>query len=86
MRKVYIIDDEKLIREGLTHYINWDKLGMEIVGSAGDGMTALEEIKLEDAAEMINMSPPILAVFLKKSPAKTFPGMSIESAWRSPKN
>lgn len=44
MRKVYIIDDEKLIREGLTHYINWDKLGMEIVGSAGDGMTALEEI------------------------------------------
>lgn len=36
-RKVLIVEDEVLVREGLKSVIGWDKLGMEVVGDAANG-------------------------------------------------
>ena len=41
MIKLVIVDDEKMIREGLIKYIPWNDLGISIVESAGDGFEAL---------------------------------------------
>ena len=41
-RKVLIVEDEVLVREGLKSVIGWDKLGMEVVGDAANGRQALE--------------------------------------------
>lgn len=37
MIKVVIIDDEKLIREGLVTYIDWESLGIQVCAVCGDG-------------------------------------------------
>ena len=37
-----IADDEPCIREGLQALINWEMLGFDVVGSAGDGREALD--------------------------------------------
>lgn len=44
MFKVYIVDDELIVRQGLKDIIDWQKAGFEICGEAGDGLTALKEI------------------------------------------
>lgn len=36
-----IIDDEKLIREGLVDYLDWDALGIRVIGTACDGAQAV---------------------------------------------
>ncbi len=41
-RKVLIVEDEVLVREGLKSVIGWNKLGMEVVGDAVNGRQALE--------------------------------------------
>lgn len=45
MYKLLIIDDEKLIREGLVDYIDWSSLNISVIGSAKDGQEALDLIK-----------------------------------------
>ncbi|MCC3372260.1 response regulator [Cohnella sp. REN36] len=40
-----IIDDESWIREGLSEHINWERIGIELVGSFEDGREALQIIK-----------------------------------------
>ncbi len=44
MFKVYIVDDELIVRQGLKDIIDWRDAGFKICGEAGDGLTALEEI------------------------------------------
>ncbi len=41
MYKVLIVDDEPLIREGLTTLIDWREYGFEVVHAAKDGQEAL---------------------------------------------
>lgn len=48
MLKVILVDDEKLIVEGLTRLINWKALNMELVGRAYEGKGALEMILKEE--------------------------------------
>jgi two-component system, response regulator YesN len=43
--KLVIVDDEKMIREGLASTMPWNDMGVEVVGTAGNGLTALEIIK-----------------------------------------
>jgi two-component system response regulator YesN len=43
--KVVIIDDEKWTREVIKGIVNWEKLGVEVVGEASDGEFGLEIIK-----------------------------------------
>ncbi len=44
MLKVYIADDEEVVREGLKKIIDWNALNFSICGEAGDGECALNEI------------------------------------------
>jgi two-component system, response regulator YesN len=43
--KTLIVDDEILIRQGIKHYIDWEKEGFTIVGEASNGKEALELIE-----------------------------------------
>jgi two-component system, response regulator YesN len=45
MYKVFIVDDEPLILEGLHHIINWEAQELEIIGTAINGNDALEKMK-----------------------------------------
>ncbi|NDL67030.1 response regulator transcription factor [Anaerotalea alkaliphila] len=44
LKKILIVDDELLIRQGILHYIDWQEEGFEIVGEASNGQEALERI------------------------------------------
>lgn len=41
MRRIMIVDDERLIREGLAELIDWERHGYEVAAQAGDGREAL---------------------------------------------
>lgn len=41
MIKVLIVDDEKIIREGIKKAVDWKKYGMEVIALAGSGIDAL---------------------------------------------
>ena len=43
--KIYIVEDDKLIREGLRDCYSWEQIGAEVAGTAEDGATALAEIQ-----------------------------------------
>lgn len=53
MYKVFIVDDEPFIIEGLYDIVDWALLGMEIVGHAENGAEALEALKLIPADILI---------------------------------
>ena len=46
--KVVIVEDEEIIRKGLTFALNWLDMGCIIVGTAKDGAEGLETIRRED--------------------------------------
>ncbi len=46
--KILIVDDEKLIRQGIKHYINWEQEGFQVIGEASNGQEALEFIELNN--------------------------------------
>jgi len=45
MIKILVVDDEKMIRDGIVMTMPWNEIGMEVVGSASDGLKALEMIQ-----------------------------------------
>lgn len=45
MYKVMIVDDEPLIREGLTTLIDWEAYGFQVVQTAKDGLDALDKVE-----------------------------------------
>ncbi|OPA80561.1 DNA-binding response regulator [Paenibacillus selenitireducens] len=47
MKKVFFVDDEPLIAQGLSSITDWQHYGIQITGSANDGETALQRIKEE---------------------------------------
>ncbi|MGM0877913.1 MAG: response regulator transcription factor [Bacillota bacterium] len=44
--RILIVDDEKLIRQGIKHYINWEQEGFQVIGEASNGQEALELLEL----------------------------------------
>lgn len=40
MLKVFLVEDEKIMREGIKNNIDWEKEGFSFVGDAGDGELA----------------------------------------------
>lgn len=36
MIRVFVVDDEKLVRRGIIGLIDWEKYGMEVVGDSGN--------------------------------------------------
>jgi len=45
MYKVLIVDDERIIREGIAEVINWEENDCELIGTAKDGLQAYDMIK-----------------------------------------
>jgi len=45
MKKVFLVDDEIIIREGISKSIDWEKEGYEYCGDAPDGEMALPLIE-----------------------------------------
>ena len=45
MLKVFLVEDESIIREGLRDSIPWEQYGFSFVGEAGDGEMALPLIR-----------------------------------------
>ncbi|MBD2870882.1 response regulator transcription factor [Paenibacillus arenilitoris] len=61
MYKVFIVDDEPFIVEGLYDIVDWEAMGLEIVGSAENGKAALEAIRTTPVDIMItDISMPIM--------------------------
>ncbi|MEC3556872.1 response regulator, partial [Bacillus thuringiensis] len=48
MYKVLLVDDEELDLEGMKRFIPWPDLGMTVVGSVNNALSACEIIKNED--------------------------------------
>ena len=45
MMRVMIVDDEKMIRDGLAHLIDWQSFNCDVVAEAADGVAALEYLQ-----------------------------------------
>lgn len=45
MYKVAIFDDEYIVLQGLRHLIDWNGFGLELAGTASDGLSALEIVR-----------------------------------------
>lgn len=49
MIRVYVVDDEKLVRRGIIGLIDWAKYDMEVVGDSGSGEEALHFLREKGA-------------------------------------
>lgn len=45
MYKLFIVDDDETLLEGLTVAVDWNHYGFEVIGTATDGLQALEKIR-----------------------------------------
>lgn len=45
MYKVMLVDDEKIILDGISQMIDWTSLGTRLIGTASNGVEAYERIK-----------------------------------------
>lgn len=52
MIRVYVLDDEKLVRRGIIGLMDWKKYGMEVVGDSGSSREALEFLQ-EQGADLL---------------------------------
>jgi two-component system, response regulator YesN len=61
MFRVFIVDDEPFIIEGLYDIIDWAEIGLEIVGHAGNGQKALEALQ-ETSVDILltDISMPVM--------------------------
>jgi two-component system response regulator YesN len=48
LKKVLVVDDEKIIRDGLCQYVNWEEHGAFLFGCAENGVEALKIIEQND--------------------------------------
>jgi two-component system, response regulator YesN len=61
MLKVLIADDEPKIRKGLKNSLNWNEIGLEVVGEAEDGEIALNMAKeLQPDIMLVDIRMPFL--------------------------
>lgn len=47
MIRVYVVDDEKLVRRGIIGLIDWEKYDMKVIGDSGSGEEVVEFLKHE---------------------------------------
>ena len=64
MFKLLIVDDEKLIREGLATGFDWESLGFYVCGTAANGIEALkiiekDIIRAEEISELLNQQESV---------------------------
>ena len=55
MSKILIVDDERIIREGIAKIIPWEEHGFTLVGTAASGLEAYEIVSKE-AIDIITLA------------------------------
>lgn len=77
--KVFLVEDETVIREGLRDRIPWDQFGYRFVGEAADGEMALPLIRKTRPDVLItDIKMPFMdGISLSKIVSKEFPRMKI---------
>ncbi|MBP5261581.1 MAG: response regulator [Clostridiales bacterium] len=77
--KVFICEDESIVREGLRDMIPWEKYGFEFVGDAPDGEMALPMIrKLQPDVLITDITMPFMdGLALSKTVSSEIPGIKI---------
>lgn len=62
MIRVLIVDDDKLVRKGLISVLPWKEFGMEVVGEANHGASALEFMETQQVDLLItDLSMPVMS-------------------------
>lgn len=46
--RILVVDDEATMRKGITNFMNWDSLNCQVVGSAENGIVAMDFLKKND--------------------------------------
>ncbi len=79
MIKVFLVEDEFAIREGIKKTINWERDGFELVGEAGDGEMAYPKIlKTEPDILITDIKMPFMdGLELSKLVKKELPNIKI---------
>lgn len=77
MRKVFFVDDEPLIAKGLESIVEWRQYGLQVAGSANDGLQAFEQLKDEQVDLLITdiMMPRMNGLELIKKVKEIHPRM-----------
>lgn len=61
MYKVLVVDDEKYIRKSIINRVNWEKLGVQVVGEAANGAEALEQLEeLQPEIVLVDIRMPLM--------------------------
>ncbi|HOV40623.1 MAG TPA: response regulator [Oscillospiraceae bacterium] len=79
MLKIFLAEDEYVVREGIKNNINWAEEGFSFVGEAGDGETALPMIMdLKPDILITDIKMPFMDGFeLSRLAVKKLPGIKI---------
>ena len=79
MLKIFLVEDESIMREGLRDNMPWSQFGYEFVGEAADGETALPLIrKTRPDVLLTDIKMPFMdGLALSRIVAKEFPNMKI---------
>jgi len=77
--KVLIVDDELIMRQGISHMIDWKQEGFELIGQASNGEEALEIIKQNPPNIVLTdvVMPKIDGIELIKSLENSYPDIKI---------
>lgn len=62
MLKVLLVDDDSIVLEGLKQLVPWSELGMELIGTAFDGFSAIEIVDKEKPEMIIaDIAMPVMS-------------------------
>ena len=45
MKRIVVVEDEDLVRQGIVHAVDWDGIGCQVVGEASNGLAGLAVIR-----------------------------------------
>ena len=61
MYNVLIVDDEKIIREGMAGAIEWDELNLKLAGAVSNGMEGLIQLRNGDIdIAIVDIKMPVM--------------------------
>ncbi|MBB6734174.1 response regulator transcription factor [Cohnella zeiphila] len=79
MIRVLIVDDEKLVRQGIISSLPWEAFGMQVVGEAKNGEKAVEFLEQNEADLMLtDLAMPVMSgIELMRIVRKRYPNLYI---------
>ncbi|WP_440108670.1 response regulator transcription factor [Paenibacillus sp. QZ-Y1] len=79
MIKVLIVDDDKLVRKGISSAMPWNEFNMEVVGEASNGVKALDFLKSQPVDLMLtDLAMPVMSgIELMRAARQLYPELHI---------